>query len=268
MVGASGTLSSVLVDTAARLGDFDERLTFLVGASGPGWHAVSQIEAGGVTRWVDRIARDQAGDRHTAAAFLARYLITPVVEAPVAAYLLMRRVPQIDPRAVALHRHPGGWFDRLAIDRCPVAVLPGDEAASAADAAVVEDLDGLRSQLAHRLYNILEPLLITLQAGAPFGLHALWGTGADLIATVPVVLATRMGMPPPIAQAAWNDCDGVVDELAVHCGILRARPRLEVEGHAAPVFVRGTCCLYYRCPAAVDGPDSTRYCTSCPLLPH
>lgn len=152
-----------------------------------------------------------------------------------------------DEEAIAVHRHPDGWFDGHAIQPVNVGARP--------------DLLGWAGR---RIAALTAPTVDRLSDELPIGRGVLWGAVADALAGRAVWLAGRLGTDQ---QRAWSRTQVVFDAVASTVGDLRHRPTpypVTFSGGSSLHQVRGTCCLYYRTQPAAD-PDGEGYCVTCPL---
>jgi hypothetical protein len=261
--------------SALRLDAVSPYIGFDVGEpEGAGWLAWdSLVPSGVIPRWLDELA---AGDalgplpRQVAGSFLGGRLSGAVVRTVAGMVLLEFRAADVSPGNLLVRRHPDGWFDRLAVRRATMAVLPGDPAAGGGDAVVVAHRRELRRWAAERLVASLAPVLAEVRAASSYGLTGLWGGVADdVYATALMLNAPAAGHAG--AVALWADADLLVDEIATLAPRLRARSKpVTVEGPAGAVLhaVQGTCCLEYRTPAgrARKSAGGVAHCSTCPLL--
>lgn len=266
-----------LAGTLGRLAALDPYLTAGIGQpTGADWHRLDGVVAGGqVDRWLADLMAQHGGQSNVAGAYLGAWLAGAVLTVPVAALVLERRVPVLAAGDVWVHRHPEGWFDRIALRAPAVAVLAGDAAGGHADSRVLPDEAGLLEAFAEQLVATLEPLLGAVRARARYGLRGLWGAVADDLTGTALWAAELAGRDQAEQRAhgadpgqAWRVGTALTDRVATRVPQLRARPRLFPVSWSrgkALAQVKGTCCLYFRTYDGVPDPSGEGYCTTCPF---
>lgn len=235
--------------------------------TGPGWYPLAEITAGDLlARWFDDVlAGDAAGQRDVATAFLAGWIADIVAGAVVHPTVHAERAWPSTVANLAVRRNEAGWFDGLAILGPAVYLLPHDPAAGADAAVVLPDAPTLHRTVAAELTAVLDGMFAAIRRLGPFGLAGMWGQLADSVASAAL-------WPPrpddPTTPQAWATVERLLDELAGHAPLLRARPGIEHvtwTGGSSAVAAKGTCCLAYK---TADGPppapDGDAWCTSCP----
>ncbi|OUN00445.1 MAG: hypothetical protein BAA04_11230 [Firmicutes bacterium ZCTH02-B6] len=273
---------SLMRETAARLTALGGYRRYLVGVPAEdGWVPLSRLaEPALAEQWFSQAA-EGLGDRPSAGAFLTRIYIDAVVLTWLYPVLVDGRLPLSPMAQVAIHRHPQGWVDAVAVNGGGLAVLAGDpglaslpapleRGAGPAPAAIprqAEPLlvfagqDELFDALTERLLQ-LQPLLAVVREVSGRGWPALWGEVADIISGSALWLARLLGRD---RWAAWGDAEAIIDRLAAREPRLKVRPRpfpVQWSSGEDLFTVRGTCCLYYRFHK--HNPEH-RYCESCPL---
>ena len=232
---------------AQQLGTVEGQPRLVVGRpAGGGWWTVSEAAAG-IETWFAPLA-DQHGDRRLAAAYVSSWLAgAPAVVVGLCA-VLGGVAPLATGDRVWVHRHPGGWVDRYAIDPVELVDQGMDEVLAAAGRHVAE----LAGPVVERACDQL-----------PIGRAAVWGGVADTLTAYALMFARQHGRDE---REDWRRCEVLLDGLQRHAP-LRTRPRpFPVAWSAGSSLypVRGTCCLYYRSCADPE-PDGDGYCTTCPL---
>ncbi|WP_242424926.1 ferric iron reductase [Frankia sp. EI5c] len=217
--------------------------------------------------------------------FTAWYAAT-IVGPAIAMFVLARRVPDLDPAGLSVHRHEGGWFDATAFhhpraalltsdpaapdpaDSDPAAPDPADSDPAAPDpadsdlagsgavepTAVVADVDALRRLLVARIIGHLEPVISTLRSRARLGPAALWGAVASQCGRT-FLLTERVSRDP---HAGREEADAFFADAAP---TLRARPTWQQFVHHGRPYTgmrRGSCCLAHRL--------TEEFCTACPFV--
>lgn len=197
-------------------------------------------------------------DRHIAAALLINSYAWFVPAAAIAAYLVERRAPDLDPANIALRlRAPdeGGVMEVGLLSGC-MAVLPDDSAAAAPGVIVVPDPASLRDWLRRRLEAHLEPLIATIHQRTGFSRRAQWNLVADDCAALFLWVGQRAGDPERACAeglAFVGAPDSPMRKSRTGYITLHYRDRCET------FRKRGGCCLYYRLPTKQN-------CSACPLL--
>lgn len=244
-----------LAQVRDRLNAVDPDYSFDLGRpAGPSWWDPAAVTSSDVARWLDEL-ESRHGARDVAGSYLAGWLAAGVVGAPMAALAVVGALPGIGPGSVRLRRHPGGWFDRSAVDESARVLDAADPATPATFCAGVVD--------------VLAPLFDLVRAEAPYGRSGMWGALADALANGTVHAARRFSLPPERAVEAWERTTSMVAELGVLRPELRGRPRpFPVRrGDTVELFaVRSVCCLAYKSATVRGLPDHVRYCVSCPLV--
>lgn len=244
-----------LAQVRDRLNAVDPDYSFDLGyPTGPSWRDPAAVTPSDVARWLDEL-ESRHGARDVAGSYLAGWLAAGVVGAPMAALAVVGALPAVAPGSVRLRRHPGGWFDRAAVDESARVLDATDPATPTTFCAGVVD--------------VLAPLFDLVRADAPYGRSGMWGALADALANGAVHAARRFSLPPERAVEAWERTTSIVVELGAQRPELRGRPRpFPVRrGDTVELFaVRGVCCLAYKSATVRGLPDHVRYCVSCPLV--
>lgn len=116
------------------------------------------VGGGHLDAWLTDLARDKDGQRDVAGAYLGSWLTGALVNVPVSALVLERRVPQLG-AGLWLHRHDEGWFDAVAFASAQLDVLADDPESEHADGVVQPDQARLAERVAEALVETLTPLL-------------------------------------------------------------------------------------------------------------
>ncbi len=266
--GLSAKNGSPLAGTVARLADLDsEHVRLELGPrAGERWLDLDAVLAEGVLDllFADAEAR-AAGRRDYLGASVAASLSDAVVTAGWPALLLDRRLPDLSPANLAVHRHePEGWFDRIAVRDARCWVLSDDPAADNPDATTVADLAELHDRFAAAVVDAVTPWFTAVRQRAPFGRRGMWGQLADDLCGTALWMARRAGIDQ---HAAWAEAHAVLDRLAADVPEVRVRPRLfPVSWNQRDTLfqVKGTCCLWYKTQPAPDA-CGNGYCGTCPF---
>ena len=142
-----------------------------------------------VSGWVrDARAGFAGGLADVAGAAVAAQVAGALVGVTVPPLLVARRGVPVTPAGIAVHRHPGGWIDRVAVVADDVRVLAGDPDAGRLDTTVVDSTTALVTGLADDLVATLGPIFDRVRAAAPFGRSGMWGSTVDEVG----VVATRL----------------------------------------------------------------------------
>jgi hypothetical protein len=232
--------------------------------TGPDWHTLSSINAAVIGEWLDAFRSGGAqGRTDVAGVWLAGYLASAIAS-PLAISLHHHGFGwPLSSGVLAVRRHAGGWFDRVAVSASPSSLSEAD--------------------LARDLVGVLSPIFALIRSQTRLGWPVLWGTLGDAITAALVDHASSIGASP---SSAWDAGLRFVDQLAVHAPQVRARRQLVdvpwsggssspargdraaiPAGHAriSAFVVRGVCCLYYRVAPMEERSDECGKCTHCPL---
>jgi hypothetical protein len=233
--------------------------------TGGGWIDIARPNERTLEQLVGDAEREGAQAPDYVGASIAGRIGEAVLTPTWTAVLLTRRLPDVMPFPLAVHRHlPEGWFDRIAIGGEHCFVLPGDSAAGHPATTVLADLAALHSRLAEDLTAFVRPWFTAVRARSPFAVRGMWGQLADDLCGTALATARSAGLD---AEAVWAEAGAVVDLLAAVVPEVKLRPRpfpVRWPGGEAMFQVRGTCCLWYKTKSGRSaGRDG--YCTSCPL---
>jgi len=216
--------------------------------------------------WVGDARRGFAGGlTDVAGAAVAAQVGGALVGLAVPPLLVARRGVPLTPAGIAVHRHPGGWIDRVTVIADLVRVLADDPDAERPDTTVVDGTAALVTGVADDLVATLAPIFDRVRAVAPFGRSGMWGSTVDEVG----VVATRLAREGAVdSEEAWAVADHLIDAVAAQVPRLRSRPRrvdVTIASGTVPFSRRGTCCLFYK--LAATGPARrAAYCATCPLL--
>jgi hypothetical protein len=174
----------------------------------------------------------------------------------IAGFLVDRRVPCLDPACTAVAWAGGTSPARLVV--CGrFAALPGDEAADAGAATVVDGEDALRDRLEAEILGAVAPLVAALEALGGIRARTLWLAAADSVAGTSLWLGQLLGD----ASLGRREAERIVGRAGSPLHSPRGRFVTYGEPPAAQVVhLRATCCLSWRIG---DEPD---YCPTCPIL--
>lgn len=232
--------------------------------SGARWLAMDDVEGGLDVLFADASAGAASESRHYLGATVASALSGAVVSAGWPALLVDRRLPDLSLPNLLAHRHPEGWFDRIALRQRDTWLLARDPLAAHQAAIPVAGLASLHRRFTDQLAGSLAPWFAAIRGRAPFGRTGMWGQVADDLCGTALWTARRTGGDE---RAAWDEAQQVVALLARRAPELKARPRLfpvRWSGGESLFQVKGTCCLWYKTQEAAD-PDGEGYCGTCPL---
>jgi hypothetical protein len=227
----------------------------------------------GVEEALARVRAAHGATDEVAASYLANWYAAGVVGPAIIFYVLLRRVPALGAAGMSLHRLDSGWFDRTALHRLDVSVLPDDPivrpgALAAPGCAapaegpwvapwravrVVPDGDALRGVLVDAVLDHLRPFVGALRARVRLGRPALWGAVAGQCARAFLLTERATGDP----AAGRDEADAFFEQASP---TLRARPRWHEFVHRGRPYVGmrcGSCCLAHRL--------GDEYCTTCPF---
>lgn len=263
---AGSEADSLLAASLVRLAVLDPDAGADVGRpTGMGWYALDDIVvAGRLDTWFDDLVAEHDGQRDVAGAYLGSWLADAIAGAAVMLGVVERRVPDLD-AGLWLHRHPEGWFDRVAFASARVHVLASDPAADHRHAIVHDSQYGVWDALGAALSDALEPILVHIRHRSSYGLRGLWGGAADAVVGRALHAARLSGAD---GWAAWDQAQLILDAMALRQPQMRARPSpLPVPSPRGETLfkVKGTCCLYYKTHDLPRDPCGEGYCTTCPL---
>ncbi|MDI1461640.1 (2Fe-2S)-binding protein [Catellatospora sp. KI3] len=256
-------------DLAGLLAAVDLGYPFTIHAGvpdGPDWITLDRLatDPALLDAWLsDLLAGEARGQLPVAAVSLAAYVASAVADPLTVALATLGRAWPVTPTGTAVHRHPDGWCDGVAIAHPqrppaddPLHPAAPDPAADPFRTAAHDPADEAYRTAARDVVAALGPVFEAIRARTRIGRPAMWGGLGDMIAAAAVDQARYRGTDPGVA---WHGAQRLVDAIAEHAPQVRARRSLVVIAHPGPAgFVaRGTCCLDYRV-----GGD---YCTRCPL---
>jgi hypothetical protein len=220
---------NTLVDRYNAAGGFPAAST---AASGDGWYALRELTGPRLGDRIGMFTELSGCPPETAAAHLAGWTTGSFVRMLVWAYRTERRVPMLTAEGTALHGNPGGWFDGVAVDRPPLAVLPGDPLPDGPDVRRVDDLEAV---LTGTLVELSTPVVETLKSQSRLGRRTLWALVSDS-----VMGAFQLDTPPgPATTRAAVEAE----RLLARAGPLAVRRRW-----AGEVPIAAACCLAYKRP--------------------
>lgn len=162
----------------------------------------------------------------------------PLVSLTAWCILLGPGMPDVSPSSVWLRQHPQGLFDRVAISGDLAIQATGEEAATAAGAAIV---------------GSFYPLIESIRLARKVGLAGLWHGVSDLVARTFLGAASALGSVETGIAAAEAILTRAPD-------VIRSSPRWHVNKATGMWFsLRSVCCLAYTGTSGI-------YCDTCPLL--
>jgi hypothetical protein len=236
--------------------------------AGDGWFLYCDVlqSPGVVVGWVDDLLAGEArGRRDVAGSYLSSWIAGMVAGIPAGALISTGRAWALPPEDIALHRHAGGWFDRMVLRSAAVWVLPDDPDAGHPDAVVVATQDELRARLAAEIVKVVEPVFARVREATRYPSRSMWGSLADGIASMALWRDRRAGNPDP---AVWDRAGEFLDSLEDRARLLKDRPSLGEAtwaGGCDRFSVKSTCCLYFKIFDGKPDPEGDGYCTSCPF---
>ena len=180
-----------------------------------------------------------------------------LASAAVGAFMVARRVPNLDLTALSLTVGSWGGPDAIVLGDGVFHCLADDPAAGDANARPVADLDTLRDLLREGLIAIYAPLIDTLRQRGRVGARALWIAAAETCASV-LVDALPRDTPELEAQAEVQALIGQASST------LRARPEVfavQVGDKSGLIVLGHDCCRNFKIAGEA-------YCNSCPHRPR
>ena len=248
-------LSATFAATLARLGalDIDARLA---APRAPEWIRRDDLLAPGALE--QAMARVGAAAETGIAAIQGTWLLEGYVYAllrpAIAALLTERRVPDLGAGNVALRRDDPGDPDAVAFATACFAALPGDAAARAAGATIVDDDRALAAWLRAGIVGHLAPLVAALRERCRRGERALWASVEDTCSGLLLWTGESLGDPAAACGLAG---------LILGAEPPLAGPAVYVEvthaGGSELLRHRNGCCLAFRC----ENGDGVA-CLTCP----
>lgn len=224
----------------------------------PGWSTAARLysDAPLLDDLLRRLGREYGTEipQVTGSLFLKGYLwrvLAPVV----AAFLLERRVPNIEPGSVALRFDGRGFPADLAVDGT-FATLPDDPGAGHPSALVLASEEDLSRHLGERFAgDHLPGLLAALRPRARRGIGALRKMAVDAVADAFLIVGQSLGRE--------DEAVGLVEEVLAGPSPLTGTTNyfvVERDRRRETSRVRNACCLYYRLgrDACLTCPHDTR----------
>lgn len=251
-----------LAHTFARASAVSAYFKAQVGApAGPGWIVAMEDLVPGAPWMEQLIAHTQVRFRTNAPVITASAILQgyqwPLISAAIACYLLDRRVPAVSLENSRVHYTADFEADALALLDGRFAALPDDPAADHQDAAVVADLDALRTALRTAIETHLGQVIDRLGACCGCTTHGLWLTAADACAGTLVWLMQECDPRIDMAriEAEVNALIRMPESplYSRQTGLIRVTYQDDEEIFAD----RATCCHWHR----TEGGD---YCSTCP----
>jgi hypothetical protein len=220
-----------------------------VPAGDAGWVGCAALDAAFVTAWEDVVAATQQRDHGlrsataTAAYVLGWYAALPG-QVGGAFFRLARRVPRLDPQALAFHRHPDGHCDGIALLDDRFWCLPDDPAADDPAATPVPDEATLAAVLRAQVRGHADHFLARYRPAARLPRRSLLGAFFD-------GLDTGLWLGGPDGEQALADASAVLpggtpefrDASTLH-PLTDARGRVHLTRRSV------SCCYYFHLDAA------------------
>jgi hypothetical protein len=236
--------------------------------AGDDWFQLSDIlqNPGVVSGFVEALLAGEAGGRRdVAGSYLASGLAGVVAGSAAGALIASERAWPLEPEGVAVHLHPGGWFDGLALRSAAVWMLPGDPDEAHPDATVLKSMSELRNRVAAQIVRVADPLFGAVRFATRYPTRSMWGALADGIAGMALWRDRKSGDLDP---DVWERADQFLDVLQGRARLMKARPtvaRVSCDAGCAQFAVKGTCCLYFKTVDGKPDPNGDGYCSSCPF---
>lgn len=255
-----------LAAMADRLDRMDERIGFdVTGPAGPDWYALADAaDPAVVASWIDGLPATAAGMPGVSASYVGLWLAGALARPLMAAALIEGRALVAAPGAVFVHRTTDGRFDRLAVSGGYCRVSARDRLAGRPGTSTVPDQPAVLGSVADQYHALLDPVLASIRAAAPYGSRGLWGSAFDMIGGASTLVARVAGLP---RWDAWRAADTVLDRLSDLVPARCPRPRpFPVPGPTGTelLAVKGTCCLRFREYERRDDPAA--WCRGCPFI--
>lgn len=189
----------------------------------------------------------------------------PLIATAVAAFLVDRRVPALDPQQVRLHlplveqgeTEDVGPPPRVAYHSGRFAALPDDPAAEHPDALIVPNRDALRDYLRNELEAHFGWVIERLSAAVGCNQRSLWLYVTDRVAGTLSWLMQEQDKQSCLA-CINREADGLI--RMVDSPLFNKKVgyfELTYQGQRQVYLDRATCCFWYK----TDGGD---YCATCP----
>lgn len=182
-------------------------------------------------------------DRAYAGTSLLRSYLWRILTTSVAAFLLERRLSDLQAKKVSLRFGDSGFAEGLAFSSPRFFALPDDPEAGHPDATVLpleaDLLARMREALAETHLRALIPALRSLRVRR--GTRALWGVGVDTCAEAFMFLGQSLGRE---AEAL-----GLAEKLLAGPSQLSGKTNffaIDQNENKKTTRVRNTCCLYYK----------------------
>lgn len=225
----------------------------------PGWLSAAAVFAPNSAHLPTMLAAAatayQTTRRDVPASFLFHRYNWMVSGAAIGAYLIDRRLPDLDLANVAIHLDEQGQGDRIALVSGRFWAAADDPSAADPEAMLDPAATIGLGRVRQELERHFEPVIDAMRARAPLGKRAMWLSLADNLAWCLVEFSQRL-QRPGCREAELNEL------LQAPGSRLRGGTRLlrlEANGTEHAFIERGSCCLSYKLP------ESER-CATCPLL--
>lgn len=180
----------------------------------------------------------------TPASYLMGWYLDVVASAGASAFAVARRVPELGPAALALHEHPAGYPDGVALLSSRFACLPDDRDAGHPDAEVVADEAALAGVLRDRVAEHARAFHAVYRPEAKISSLQRWGMLTD-------VLDAALGV---------DDAALVLDDVHPPYTAPTGAYRLtDHRGRAWWGSRRQSCCFFFRVPSGHE-------CFACPRV--
>jgi hypothetical protein len=180
-----------------------------------------------------------------------------LASAAVGAFMVDRRVPNLDLASLSLTVGSWGGPDSLILGDTRFHCLADDPAADHADAIPVANHDALRDHLREGLIAAYAPVIATLRQRGRVGARALWIAAAETCAGVLVD-----ALPQDTSElAAQTEVRALISQAG---STLRAKPEviaLRAGEKRGLVALGNDCCCNFRIAGET-------YCNSCPHRPR
>lgn len=266
MSTASAVPGDPVADLAAQLDGVAPWLSVRRGLpDGGGWARCSDVLAdpGALTRWLEHVRREVRRSNAgwtpppvTPASYLMGWYLDVPAYTGGLAFGVARRVPRLDPGSLAVHRHPGGWPDGVALLGSRFACLPDDPDAGHPAADVVADEHALAALLRDQVAAHATAFHQVYRPEVKIGSRQRWGMLTDVLDTALWTSGKEVGNEDRGVRDAALVLDGVRPPFTSASRTYRLVDR---RGRARWTRRRESCCFLFHVPGA----DA---CFTCPRV--
>lgn len=238
-----------------------------IGSMAQGWFSAASV-VDQLEESLARVACEYPGaDPRTQGALFVNEYGYYMLAAPIAAYLLENRLPDLSPTNVALRwvtytweeADASGQAERLAVQFLSprFAALPDDPAMREADATVLPDKTALRAHLREQIQSHFTPLIEAVHRQTGLSRGALWRLVADNVALLFLTSGQNSGQVAHAQQeglAVLKEASSPLNNPQTGYFTVSANEQV------VPFRARGGCCRYYTLPSGSK-------CSTCVLHP-